>query len=233
MKYIAIVGMPRSGTTVVSAYLNSQPGALVIGEPHSIEKKAPSREMSIPYHVAETQYGILAFYKGMPIMDQIKAFAQKNDVSVLGFKEAWIPRVDPIQIIESYCDWLDRIIVVLREPRRTYNSISQRFTQRQALEPVTFEEHWKALYRYGATSDRARFVILDQFRQDPAGSLRRASGLDIQEIDNMLHFPGDGDPPARAGGKVKPVDRQEKSEYMFPRIKRMYRLAVKVAERYE
>lgn len=233
MRYTAVIGMPRSGTTIVSAYLNAQLGAFIMGEPHSIERMAPVMNPNQSYHISDTQYGQLRLYQSKPVMEQIEEFAEINGVWLLGFKEAWTPRVDPIRIVESYGDKVERVIITLREPRRNYQSMLLNFSYIPALMAVTFEQHWKALYRYGITNDKAKFVILDQFRADPAGSLQRASGLDIRP-EELRGLPGNGDNRARSkGGEVIPVDRMEKSAEMFPRIKRLYRIATKIAESYE
>ncbi len=234
MKFIAVIGMPRSGTTIVSAYLNSQLGALVVGEPHGIEKTAQhrSRLTTLPYRLSLTQYGELALYYFKPVLDQIEEFAEIEGVSILGFKEAWTPDINPIKIIEENADRIDRTIITLREPRRNYSSILKHYSLVSGISAATFENHWKALYRYGVTNDKARFVILDQFRASPASSLQRASGLDIREED-LLSLPGNGDAVARASTEIRKIDRQEKSVRMFPEIERLYRLATVVAENYE
>jgi len=206
---IALIGMPRSGSTIITAAVNSIGRSLVLGEPHGLARAQRPPGMSHVANILETEYGLFELKPNFNVLEQIKAFAQNLLIPIYGFKECLVTRtVDPIRLVEGYGDELDMVLVTLRTPRKNYMSMLQ--MTNPAHIPVTafkFATGYMELAEY-TRKPNVHAIFLDRFRHDPVGELRRATGLNIVGDLEFKKFAGGGDVTARVAKKVYMLDRR-------------------------
>jgi hypothetical protein len=217
--------MPRSGTSIVTSYLNSQEGAFVIGEP-TWPQKAKKNQLVF------SRYGDFVLDHQKDIFEQLESLATDFDLSMIGIKEAWVPSVNAIQIANKYHDIVDSIIITARDPRRTYLSMYNKFASLGPVSLPLFERHYKALLEYGKETEKARFIVLEQFRKDPVGILRKASGLDIKEVKELHRYTGGGCNVARESTAVIDKETCDQAEERFPSAELAYQFVLREVKQY-
>lgn len=223
---VAVIGMPRTGTTIFSRYLSSLGMSLIVGEPHRMLQESRSTWPII----CDSPYGalFLRHYSDKPL-DQIIAFAKHHGISTMvGFKETWSNFVDPIDLIMEYSVYqpIHRVFVCVRDPVRTYKSILCNTPEDREVLPVErFAFHYIRLVHacnpetspFGDTDVTA--IDLDHFRKWPRSYLENRTGWKIDGPESpttrygLVMYTGGGDVMARAAvtkilPNESPLDRE-------------------------
>jgi hypothetical protein len=203
---LAIIGMPRSGTTITCSYVNSLDGASVWGEPHRGQTRFPG----VPLR---SRYGDISLGKG-EVLAQIEDFARENGLSIYGFKEpldTYIP-VDPIEVASGYGDRLDKILVTVRDPGRNFMSMLAlaNITEKQVEEYAT---HYTRFTDFCFVEKRATPIILERFVKDPRGYMARKLGLPEPEKVSLKTYTGGGDGTATWSREIFPSDDRKRYEH--------------------
>jgi len=206
---IAIIGMPRSGSTIVASYINSITGAMIIGEPF-LQAKRPRPEGKEWPTIVDTRYGTLKIPYGDSVVGCIDEFAENKLVQISGFKECMTAAVDVVDLVEELLPRLDLVLVVLREPRKNFMSMRQLTPEGHI--PLSVEEfnQWYIKlvdFAYLRTS-KIQPINLDFFRIDPALELSDATGWDLKGNHVFKSYSGGGDTNARVAQAVSPVDQR-------------------------
>lgn len=226
LQRVLVIGLPRSGTSIVASYLNSQPNALVVGEP-SWPMLAGKDQ------IVYSRYGDIHLSHKMDIFEQLKNLSDQIGLQLIGMKEAWVPAVNAISIAQAYYDILDGIIITLREPRRNYLSMYYQFASIGPVAIAMFERHYKMLHQYGKNNDKVRFVILEQFKKDPFNVLQKAvPAIELEELTELSRYTGGGCRKARESTQVLEEETTGQSEQRFPVAELAYRFALKDVEKY-
>lgn len=201
---VAVIGMPRSGSTIVTALLNSFNRAAVLGEPHRSFGKPTVTEFT-------TRHGSLALKPQIEVLGQIEGFAAEHGLNLFGFKEVLDPlnQVFPIELVEDYADRLDYVFVTIRNPRRNYSSLVQLGHARSLkMSPSDF------VTDYGMFIDAVIDlihpqivpVILEKFRVDPLGHIGQVTGWPVSGTYQLKAYAGGGDPHAQVAATVERHD---------------------------
>jgi hypothetical protein len=206
MRTVAIIGMPRSGSTIVASYINSMPGVFIVGEPF-LAANSPRPMGKLWPTIADTDYGEpLIIHQDRPVFPTIMEFVNKiGGINMVGFKECWTPWTDPITIVEDL--GIHTVLVTIREPPKNYMSMYERrppdtppFSVRK------FNAEYVRFCDFPRSYPVARAVFLDDFRLNPKREIERATGWDLPDHHKFTHFTGGGDESARVATKVKKRD---------------------------
>jgi hypothetical protein len=215
---IALIGMPRSGSTIMSSIFNSVDGGFVVGEPHAMVRVQRPPGMSHIPTIMDTRYGTFQIRPGNDVLSQLVAIAEhvelKSDIRMLcvGFKECWVPVVEPIQLVKNYlhAGRLSHIIICVRDPRKNYASIVARQFGVKGMSPEEFTDKYVKLIDYGMTGhSMVKMMIFERFIQDPLGEAMRATGFDISGEPELKMYAGGGDEAARVAKEVRNYDHRE------------------------
>lgn len=206
---IAIVGMPRSGSTIVASYINSINSAMIIGEPF-LQAKRPRPEGKDWPTIVDTRYGTLKIPYGASVMSCIDEFADGRLILISGFKECMTAAVDVVDLVQKLLPGLDLVLVVLREPRKNFMSMRQLTPEGHI--PLSVEEfnEWyiKLVDLTYMRTSKIQPLNLDFFRIDPALELSDATGWDLEGNHTFKQYSGGGDTNARTAQSVGPVDQR-------------------------
>jgi hypothetical protein len=204
---IAIIGMPRSGTTIVTSFLNSLDEALIVGEPYRMLRVKRPMNRNLP-NIFNSRYGELLFYPDRDALLQIHAYAFKRSLKIFGFKETWTPDIDPIALVKLYGNWICATFVVIREPRRNYASMIENTPQGHV--PVDVSEFNRAYTRLAESTSEPGFysVPLASFMEDPVAAICKDTGWQISGKIELKQFVGSGDTSARSAKKIYKTDRR-------------------------
>jgi hypothetical protein len=210
MTRVGIIGMPRSGSTIISSLVNSLPGSFIVGEPHAMARAPRPKGMETKVTFVDTRYGLFHLKPGEDVLAQIEGFASSNSLTMYGFKECWVPYVEIPRLIQNYRDRLDITLVTVRQPRLNYGSLEQ--LSNPNVKPMSagfFSDQYTELIGMALKPNNVHAIILDWFRVDPIAELRRATGWrDIPDTVPLQMYAGGGDVKARVAKKILPVDRR-------------------------
>lgn len=207
---IAVIGMPRSGSTIVTSLLNSFNQAAVFGEPHRSYDKPTVTEFP-------TRYGPLMLEPRVEVLGQIEKFAMRHRLEMFGFKEVLDPlnNVLPIEIVEGYGERLDYIFVTVRDPRRNYSSLVQLGHAKSLdMSPQAFTAEFRR-FAEGILSFHLPPIIpvvLEKLRMDPMGHIRQVTGWEAPGQYTMQQYSGGGDPHAMKATLVMKTDYRPRYE---------------------
>lgn len=217
---IAIVGLPRSGSTIVTSFINSLDDALIVGEPYRMTGAERPPRMRARPTICHTRYGILNLFprSDLGIFQQIEYFAQKVGASLYGFKECETPGYDVIDIIENCGSALDHILVTIRDPLKNLGSIKELTGPSDGPPSVRglgdgspsnsgFTDRFMKMVDI-VDSGMGNPVILDRFIQDPAAEISRATGWQLVGKHEFKQYAGGGDPMAMTAKYIKTADRR-------------------------
>ena len=112
---VAIIGMPRSGSTIVTAFVNALDLSSIWGEPHRSKMTK----------VFKTRYGDTPLDPKQDRLEQMRKFAVAKGLRVYGFKEVWDMNLDvwPAEVASRYGNRLDHILLTIRDPLISYSSM--------------------------------------------------------------------------------------------------------------
>ncbi len=160
--------------------------------------------------ICDTKYGPLQLETSKDVFLQISGFAARFNLVLVGFKECYVPMVDPVRLIDVYGDRINLVLLTLRDPRRNYMSMLQ-LTHPSARMPDAkmFNSQYLALCDL-ALRGMAKPIFLDKFRQDPTGEAKRASGLELIGEHEFGKYAGGGDPVGMTAKQVFRLDRRER-----------------------
>lgn len=209
-----MIGMPRSGTTIMSSLVNSLDEALVVGEIHAmLRAPRPPGMLTVPT-IIDTRYGAFQLYPGRDVLLQINEIAihltihEDTPISITGFKECWVPTVDPIRLLGHYGDRLTHRVVVLRDPARTYASIREHSKSVNDMGVIQFTEMFCELVEFGLKPD-VGIMTYELFRSAPLKALNMATGLEVEGAVELKQYAGGGDIAARGSKEVRTWDHRE------------------------
>lgn len=209
---VAVIGMPRSGSTIVTSLLNSFNGAAMFGEPHrSYGKPSPTK--------FATRHGDLVLRPKEDVLTQITRFALERNLDLFGFKEVFDSSmtIDPLNLVESYGDRVDLVFVTIRDPRRNYSSLVQLgHAKSLGLTPEKFVEEYKRFVIELALWKKYVPVILEKFRTGPLEQIRRVTGWEVPGQYKMKQYSGGGDPHAMVATLVNRNDYRPR--YIGPEL---------------
>lgn len=206
---IAMIGMPRSGSTIMSSLVNSINNAMIVGEPHAMARAhRPERLKHVPTLV-ETRYGTISISPGYDdILTQLEFYAVQLGVNIVGFKECWVPSVYPIELVESYKNRLTNKVVMVRDPARNYSSIRS-LSRSDADMPIDeFVAKFVALVDYGLRDD-VGIMLYELFIANPLKALKVATGWDVVGVPELEMYSGGGDLKARGSKNIDRYDYRE------------------------
>lgn len=203
---VAVIGLPRSGTTITCSFLNSIEKASVWGEPHrSYRKIIPTR-----FH---TRYGDYDLLPMVDVLSQIKSFAEMKNLVMYGFKEVVDPKlgIDPVSLVKDYGARIDRVLMPLRDPRKVYKSMTD-IGHAKHMDPDEFNDRYIWMTEYVLSLPHGGIVDLDKFRLKPAEVMSDALDLSIEQTDSrikLLQFTGGGDPHTIKHSRIKRKDYRD------------------------
>lgn len=207
---IAIIGMPRSGSTIVASYINSFDRAFILGEPH-LAANSP-RPMGKSWSaIVDTPFDAqIILVPGKDPYPIIIEFADTFDLLTVGFKECWTPWTNPVDIVSGMLERLDSVIVTVRDPRTNYASIRER--TKPGYPPLyssTFNREYARLCDFVDNEPKARPVFLSFFREFPEESIKYATKWTLHGEHEFKQFAGGGDEGAAASRSIKHKDRRQ------------------------
>lgn len=210
---IGMIGMPRAGTTIMSAVVGSLDGALIVGEPHAMLRAQRPAGLSAAPLILETRHGVVQMAPGYDVLGQLETVAEyislENDnITIVGFKECWVTVVEPIALIKNYGNRLTHSVVMIREPRTNYASIHAHRHVIQGVSPAEFSDKYIQLVRF-ALDGEAGLMIYEKFIKDPLGETMRATGFEIEGDLALKKYTGGGDTVARGSTEVRDFNLRE------------------------
>jgi hypothetical protein len=220
---IAMIGMPRSGSTIMSSLINSVDGSFVVGEPHAMARAQRPPGMSHIPNILDTRYGAFRLETGTDVLGQLEAFGESAGARIIGFKECWVPVVEPLRLIKHYGDNLSHVLIAIREPRTNYMSIVER-EHLGKMSPEEFTEKYVKLIEYVLLNNsvtynkKAQPIVYELFIENPFEEVRRATGWIIEGDLELKMYAGGGDEKARTSTIVKDYNWREK--YAGPELNR-------------
>lgn len=200
---IGIIGMPRSGTTIVASFINSLDRATIWGEAHRIVGKTFRRIMN-------TRYGTGMLRPNHSVLTQVEQFAVNHNLLIYGTKDVLDSIVtDPIAIYRSYGTRYDHVFVTFRDPRKTWASIKALGNAR-GLRMTENEFIWRhnAFVDYCIRMNNATPIILERFRKDPIGYMSTQMGLEISGPVILEQYTGTGDAHAKYDKEIRPETKR-------------------------
>lgn len=204
---VAIIGMPRSGTTIITSFLNSLDGAIVVGEPHRMAMREAPDGFRWPT-IIDTRFNQFHIRPEEDVLQQIERFAEFNYLNIYGFKEACMGVLDPIRLVLGYGSRIDIVIVTMRDPRKTYNSMFLLSPTGHPPPIYDFSDTFVNLVSATFAYQKFRPVILDHFRADPIRAIELATGWKLGGELNLKKYAGGGDPSAATTKRIIGVDRR-------------------------
>lgn len=213
-KRVAIIGMPRSGTTVLASFLNSIDGAMIWGEPHRSRGKPHAVKMP-------SRYGTVILHPEMEILPQLKSYASAYGLWMFGFKEVYdsIMRLDPINLVSSHGNALDWVFVSIRNPRKNWSSmLAIGHANMLGMDVTGFMRAYKRFIdfsRYvnfegaytGVTAPKVFPVVMEKFISNPVAYISSLIGYQIEGAPKLLRYTGGGDPHTiRMGTRIRKED---------------------------
>lgn len=203
-KIFQIVGVPRSGTTMLSMAIDGVDNAACITEPYlswlttgHIDYKEKTGKVTRSYSSPHKL---------------IKKLIQNNDLECVGFKETFrlmshptVPTED--FIISNYRSGsLDRTIAIIRDPRDVWSSVVSRYSDRNGIPSLEFVCKTWNVFSQWVIDDDVYFVRYEDFVLNPSGVFMDvAQYLGLSEnFEELIIRPsiGYGDERAARGGKI-------------------------------
>jgi len=202
---VAIIGLPRSGSTIVASVVNSIDGSLIIGEPHRLTSMPRPRGFEKRPIIFHTRYGRFDAYKGSSILDQIDEFALQHDTTMWGFKECQTFMTDALDLVVSeYSGRIDKVLDTIRHPLTNYSSLNA--LGHRPWEPESYNKAYASLVKYSMTNAIASPVVLELFRKNPVGVIESALGVSAQSAFPLKQYGGGGDTYASTAKKIMKED---------------------------
>lgn len=191
---VGVFCLPRSGSTILTSFLNSIDRSVFLSEPHG--RHQPKKK--IP-----TRYGDLLY--GETVMGSLLTFSCQRELTLVGYKEIWHPIQEDRMwaILDKDFDHFDLIVTTLRDPLRIYSSISHTELPEKKFNRVYIEFHEKM------KSLQAKTVVLDKFRRNPSGHINTVLPFDVPRISLIPRQLQGGDPYAIRADKVDAAETRE------------------------
>lgn len=201
MTAVAVIGMPRSGSTIIASFINSIDRATIWGEPHHYQAQNNV--------VFKTRYGNRVLIKDADVLQQIRDFSAKKDLAIYGFKELWniSTNLCPIEVVRHYKDRLQATLVSTRHPRKTYGSLLA-LGFPKSITPEIFSAKYIEFCTFCLENDRCSPVFLDEFRATPMKSVAKATGWEISGELAIKQYTGGGDLLAMGSSKIISHDQR-------------------------
>ena len=192
---VAIIGMPRSGTTIVASFINSLDRATIFGEAGKLPKLFNDPR---PF---DTRYGRLMMLPQENILKQIEGFAIKHDLLIYGTKNVFDPWVDPTSM--DYSEY-DHVYVMFRNPRKVWSSmVALNNASGLGMNVDMFIEKHRDFVDFCLSTEKAKPIILDRFRESPIAYMSQQMGIEINGPVVLEQYTGGGDPNAIKDKEVR------------------------------
>jgi hypothetical protein len=202
---IAVIGMPRSGSTIISSLFNSLDGAFVVGEPHSMVNAPRPFGHDWPA-IITTAHGTFNLYPRGDVLEQIQTYGKKYGADIFGFKEVYTINSDPLEIIKHYGSRIDVTFVIFREPRKNYASIlANKPDLSLPMSPLTYISQFKSLVDIcNPTLNTKIFPIsYELLTRNWVRHMYDAIGWSLAGKMELEKYPGTGDAEGRASKKIR------------------------------
>lgn len=198
---VAVIGTPRSGSTIITSFLNSLDGATIWGEPHGYHMSIRER---IPF---KTRHGDGVLVPGNDVLSQIEKFATEHNLLIYGFKDLWdaTKGICPIEIVTDYGGRLDKVLLSTRHPRKTYASMIA-LGHPDSITAKIFSDKYVEFCEYCLDNEKCTPIFLDSFRESPIRSVGAATGWTIDGALEMKQYTGGGDPHGMQSSSIMPHD---------------------------
>ena len=203
-----VVGLPRSGTTVLAASLENRRDTICLIEPYLswltrgyfefTGRKNPAERMRMVYNKPPHQF--------------IKAICEQNELSFAGFKETFRDRSHPTFPTESFImrnvqeKCVDATIAIVRDPRDVWVSVITRFEETRDT-PLTdeFTDCWNKFCQW-ALDEPVLLVRYEDLVTEPELTFQSiCCYLGTTFSPSMLEWSekkGFGDRRAQSGGRI-------------------------------
>jgi len=205
-KLIQIVGLPRSGTTLLASILNNHDDAICLVEPYlswlSSKQVLPPKDNLIFNHSQLS----------LPPNDVINSLVKSEKYRIVGFKETYRTKRHKTFPSRSFLEKnqkekrVDFTLVILRDPRDGWASVVKRHSKYEsdfeALSEYVFA--WNKLIEW-IVSEKIRYVKYENLVRAPKETISNFDelGLDWEtELTRVNPTTGFGDATAQEGGKI-------------------------------
>jgi len=174
---IIILGLPRSGTTIVTNYLHSQPYIFLFSEPHWQYKRFRNKKFFQDKKLQNVSYGWYNFFSKTPLLNSLKKI--NKHYKYVGFKETY--RSDVYNqynkklfnetLIDAYVRGGYQILYVLRNPVDIWNSMMRFNTDNTDSWGRDLEAFIKNCDRLFSAAQERTFIIYENFVDAPLKTL--------------------------------------------------------------
>lgn len=177
-----VLGIPRSGTTIVGMFFNSLTDGFCLGEPHWYLHSG---------HTDDGAYGkVKEYYREVTdpkliMQTNIIPILQKGPFCVGGYKATWHRgnREEMTEIIESHLSLVDFFIVVFRNPVLTLSSL--RATDGwEYREPGPINKDYDYLDKL-AQHPKGNAVVFEDFCNQPLAYMKSRIPFEVQGSFNL------------------------------------------------
>lgn len=211
---VLLVGLPRSGTTVVANYINSMERAFCFLEPHWESRGYGSTSF---FNDPKLRWIFrLKFQEDAPLPLDAAVRRIQRRYDLVGIKEtfrgvhysAYDPDMPNEELLADYVAAGYRLIPILRHPLAVWNSFRRYFPPQEAwaADLPSFIENYQRFYHFAGGTDA---VLYERFVQDPRAEMAR-SGIWSEELSGGLtgRRARMGDPTAKSSGEVASIERR-------------------------
>jgi hypothetical protein len=183
-------------------------GALVMGEPHGMLRAQRPKGMSHVPTIIDTEYGAFQMMPGYDVLAQLEHIASHLSLDIVGFKECWVPIVEPITLVRNYGNRLTHVVVMIRDPRTNYASMQTKQDVIKGVTPAMFTDQYVQLANF-ALGGEAGLMIYERFIKDPFAETMQATGFEIAGEAQLKQYAGGGDPQAKVSDRVRDYNHRE------------------------
>ena len=205
-----VVGVPRSGTTVMAAKLSNHPRIICLNEPYLIWQRKGEMAMT----PAQQARGLPARVRGKTPQGLLRELCENPELQFIGFKETFrirqphghYPNDQFLQAIDR-AKAVDKTIAIVRNPKDVWNSHRKKQLKSKPGASVqlttAFTDNWNAYARW--VRDGRLFVLkYEDMVADPHREfIRMTDYLGAAFLPEML----DGMAAESAGDAPKPHER--------------------------
>lgn len=188
---IMLIGLPRSGTTIISNYINSLEESVILIEPHLQYYKHHDKSFLNDFKLKNKTFPFISYFSRTPL-DKIFSKLEPH-YKIIGFKETfrcqsfgmYDRKLPNEKLLAAYRDKGYRIIPIYRDPLMVWNSLQRRSPK--------IKEHWSQnvhlfienFSSFFCLTSGMKCVIYENFIDDPKGEISRALDKLIEPVSNF------------------------------------------------
>ena len=205
---LMIIGVARSGTTILANYINSLENSFCFIEPHwSMKLHNKIDEFYLPA-INDPDHDLFHKEDNLPLDYLISEM--ENKYNIVGFKETYRKSKDRFrdntELIQNYIDSnLYTIIYILRHPYAVYNSI-KRFDRTPLETKKNFEDFISSYKGFLDLIVANRPVIYEYFIENPFQEILEKTGIAVKNPSKILsHNTRMGDETANKTDEIRKI----------------------------